>query len=174
MDNVSPNSDSVHIGAIDPRSTHATSAMGEYFAELATRFSDGFEPGDTLTEDAKFFEAPYGAFLLIQESHDDRGSPDNEEVLGCGAVRLLTDEIAEIKRMWISAPARGRGLGRLLLGRLEEEATRLGARRVRLDTNSVLVEAIAMYESTGYQQIERYNDNPFAQRWFEKQLALKE
>ena len=43
---------------------------------------------------------------------------------------------------------------------------------VRLDTNSVLTEAIAMYERAGYRAIERYNDNPYARAWFEKGLRV--
>ena len=41
---------------------------------------------------------------------------------------------------------------------------------VRLDTHSSLAEAIAMYERAGYHAIERYNDNPWARRWFAKDL----
>ncbi len=44
-------------------------------------------------------------------------------------------------------------------------------RMVRLDTNATLGTAIAMYESAGYRAIERYNDNPFAQCWFEKPIV---
>jgi GNAT superfamily N-acetyltransferase len=65
---------------------------------------------------------------------------------------------------------RGLGLGRRLLARLEDVARDLGRTRVVLDTNEVLVEAIAMYERAGYRSIERYNDNPYAHRWFAKDL----
>ena len=41
---------------------------------------------------------------------------------------------------------------------------------VRLDTNGTLVEAVAMYDRAGYRRIERYNDNPYASAWFEKDL----
>lgn len=64
----------------------------------------------------------------------------------------------------------GPGFGTALLDDLEARSRGLGHRIVRLDTNSVLAEAIAMYERAGYRSIERYNDNPFAQRWFEKSL----
>ncbi len=47
----------------------------------------------------------------------------------------------------------------------------LGHTTVRLDTNGTLVEAIAMYERAGYRHIGRYNDNPYAQAWFEKELG---
>jgi len=57
-----------------------------------------------------------------------------------------------------------------VLEHLEHEGRSLGCTMVRLDTNSVLTEAIAIYRSAGYLPIERYNDNPFARCWFEKQL----
>jgi ribosomal protein S18 acetylase RimI-like enzyme len=47
----------------------------------------------------------------------------------------------------------------------------LGCERIVLDTNSVQTEAISMYERAGYRSRERYNDNPYALRWFEKHLA---
>lgn len=83
----------------------------------------------------------------------------------------MEPEIAEIKRMWIAPSWRGLQLGKTMLHRLEQGAAELGCRTVRLDTNSVLKEAIAMYESAGYDTIDRYNDNPYAKRWFEKSLG---
>ena len=81
------------------------------------------------------------------------------------------DEVtAEIKRMWVHEQWRGRGLGSRMLGSLEQHALRLGHGRVILDTNSTLVEAIAMYRRAGYRDIGRYNDNPYALCWFEKLL----
>lgn len=47
----------------------------------------------------------------------------------------------------------------------------MGNHTVRLDTNSVLQEAIALYASSGYREIGRYNDNPYARHWFEKTLG---
>ena len=57
-----------------------------------------------------------------------------------------------------------------LLRHLEQVAADLGHTTVWLDTNGTLVEAIAMYERSGYRHIGRYNDNPYAQVWFEKKL----
>ena len=73
--------------------------------------------------------------------------------------------------MWVSDDWRGAGLGGRLLRDLEEHARGLGHRTLRLDTNGVLVEAIAMYDRAGYRRIGRYNDNPYAQVWFEKDLV---
>jgi hypothetical protein len=53
---------------------------------------------------------------------------------------------------------------------LEALARGVGIETLRLDTNPVLVEAQAMYRREGYREIARYNDNPYAHRWFEKNL----
>ena len=76
----------------------------------------------------------------------------------------------DIKRMWLRSDVRGRGLGRALLGHLMDEARTLGVDRVRLDTNETLVEAIALYESSGFVAVERFNDDPHATHFFERAL----
>ncbi|MCE9621463.1 MAG: GNAT family N-acetyltransferase [Actinomycetia bacterium] len=135
--------------------------MTRYFTELDSRFDGGFEPGDTLTVDAASMTAPAGAFVVARS---------DGAAIGCGGVIRMDDRSAEIKRMWVDPEWRGLGLGKGLLANLESHAARLGFSVVRLDTNSALTEAIAMYEGAGYRAIERYNDNPYARHWFEKQL----
>jgi len=135
--------------------------MDAYFAELAQRFPGGFDPGDALDEAATAFNPPMGVFVLALA---------NGQSVGCGATQFLDAHTAEIKRMWVSPAYRGRGVGRQLLTRLESEARVAGRTRVLLDTNGTLTEAIAMYGSQGYVPVERYNDNPYAQHWFEKLL----
>jgi transcriptional regulator len=93
-----------------------------------------------------------------------------DRLVGCGGVRMHGD-VAEIKRMFVTATARGAGIGRLLLGALVDRSQQLGATVVRLDTNDVLTEAISLYSSGGFREIERYNDNPHAHRWFELRLS---
>ena len=135
--------------------------MLAYFAELDARFPHGFDPGDTLESDADAFREPTGRFIVAM---------DGDAVAGCGGVQLLESTVAEIKRMWVSPEHRGQGVGGRLLSHLEELASGLGADTVRLDTNTVLTEAIRMYTTRGYVDIDAYNDNPFAKRWFEKSL----
>jgi ribosomal protein S18 acetylase RimI-like enzyme len=72
--------------------------------------------------------------------------------------------------MWVASSARGMGVGRRLLTELERQATARGSRAVRLDTNRTLTEAIAMYRSSGYEEIDAFNDERYAHHWFEKQL----
>lgn len=151
----------VTFSAADARCDAAVGAMTAYFEELADRFPEGFDPGDTLVADAGTFDAPDGVFVLMHNA---------AEVVGCGGVHKLDDRCGEIKRMWVRKDHRGKGLGRTLLAALEAEGRRLGYEAIRLDTNSALTEAISMYESNGYRTIPRYNDNPFARHWFEKEL----
>lgn len=63
--------------------------------------------------------------------------------------------------------------GDRMLNRLEDDATALGHTVVRLDTNATLTDAITLYERNGYRSIERYNDNPYAERWFEKDVRSR-
>jgi GNAT superfamily N-acetyltransferase len=151
--------DAFTFDIVDPRSSEARAAMEAYFAELDSLFPGGFDPGDALTADAPAFDPPGGAFVLIR---------DGSAVAGCGGMLTLPDGVGEIKRMWVDPVYRGRGLAPRLLAFLEHESRRCGHRAVRLDTNGVLVRAIAMYERSGYQPTVRYNDNPYAERWFEK------
>ena len=72
--------------------------------------------------------------------------------------------------MWVAPHARGLGIARRLLDTLEQRARQAGMRRVVLDTNKALVEAQAMYRKAGYRSTERYNDNSYADFWFEKDL----
>ena len=73
--------------------------------------------------------------------------------------------------MWVDRPHRGLGIAGRLLEALEHEAAARGHERVRLYTNRSLGEAKAMYRSRGYVEIPRYNDDPFADHWFEKRLS---
>ena len=75
--------------------------------------------------------------------------------------------------MWVAGAWRGVGLGVRMLEVLERTVVELGYRRVVLDTNASLTEAITMYERCGYAPTDRYNDNPYAQLWFAKQLATR-
>jgi ribosomal protein S18 acetylase RimI-like enzyme len=94
-----------------------------------------------------------------------------DQPMGCGGLKFHGNAPAEIKRMWIAPTARGIGLGRRLLRELEEHARRAGATRLRLETNRSLHEAIGLYRRSGYIEIEPYNDEPYADYWFEKRLS---
>jgi DNA-binding MarR family transcriptional regulator/GNAT superfamily N-acetyltransferase len=154
----------VTIDAVDPASAGAQRCVLHYYAELDDRFAAGFDPAVARAVDLDEVRPPAGVFLVASL----RGDP-----VGCGAVKLHGDW-AEIKRMWVDSSARGLGVGKRLLGALEERAAAGGARSVRLDTNGSLIEAIALYRSSGYAEIAAFNDEPYADHWFEKPLPSGE
>jgi GNAT superfamily N-acetyltransferase len=146
----------VRIEREDESSSDARWCLGHYFAELAERFEDSFDPSRTLPA------AGLDAFLVARVS----GQP-----AGCGALKTLRPGVGEILRMWVDREHRGLGIGGRLLAALEAEAVALGHRRVRLYTNRSLAEAQAMYRGRGYVEIARYNDDPYATHWFQRDLA---
>lgn len=146
-----------------PGSPDARACVAAYVGELGRRFEEGFDPGNgNPTPDDAALTPPAGCFLLARLD----GRP-----VGCGALRRLSPGTGEIKRMWVAPEARGLGLSRRLLAALEDQARALGFERVRLDTNRALTEAQALYRSAGYRAIARFNDNPYADLWFEKGLS---
>jgi ribosomal protein S18 acetylase RimI-like enzyme len=146
----------------DPSTPAAQHCLREYFAELDRRFDVGFDPGRSNVPDAGAFAAPNGALLIASLW---------SEPLGCGGLIWQDDGSAYIKRMWIDPSARGLGIGRRLLAELEALAVRHGCETVRLETNRGLTEAIALYRSAGYVEVEPFNDDePYADHWFVKRL----
>lgn len=151
----------VEIRAVDPAGELAGHCLREYLRELDDRFDGGFDPVGSLPADAADLRPPAGLFLVATL----QGEP-----VGCGALKLHGHAPVEIKRMWVSPEARGVGLGRRLLGELERQAAERGARCVRLETNRALAEAVAMYRSAGYREVQPFNHEPYADHWFEKEL----
>jgi DNA-binding MarR family transcriptional regulator/GNAT superfamily N-acetyltransferase len=151
----------VEIGAIDPAHPSARHCLAQYFAELDRRFDAGFDLSRSLPADLDEMRPPAGVFVVAAL----RGQP-----IGCGALKLHGREPAELKRMWVDPTARGLGVGRRLLADLEARAAASGARAVRLETNASLTEAIALYRSSGYREVDAFNDERYADHWFEKRL----
>jgi DNA-binding MarR family transcriptional regulator/GNAT superfamily N-acetyltransferase len=149
----------VRVELADATSSEGRACLERYFAELAARFEAGFEPAGGVAAAAREFTPPGGAFVVARL----------DGAVGCGGVRFHGG-YGEIKRMWVAPQARGMGIARRILRRLEDLFSDRGLRIVRLDTNRVLAEAQALYRSSGYREIPRFNENPYAHHWFEKTL----
>jgi DNA-binding MarR family transcriptional regulator len=151
---------SIDIVQTNPRAEAARYCLGEYYGELSRRFEGGFEVSLSRDPDAADMISPRGAFFVAMSD----GLP-----LGCVGLKGGSD-YAEIKRLWVSPSARGLGIARRLMDAAEQAARNLSIRLLRLDTNSALAEAGRLYRSTGWTEIERFNDDPYPDLFFEKQL----
>ena len=152
----------VEIGPTDPEAADARFCLDAYFSELGTRFDRGFDPARSISADDDELRPPAGVLLVARL---------RSEPIGCGALKFHRRAPTEIKRMWVAPSARGLGVGRKLLAALEQRAREHGRRTVRLETNRALTEAIAMYRSAGYVEVDAFNDEPYAHHWFEKRLG---
>lgn len=104
------------------------------------------------------YEPPDGRLLLLYV---------NEEAGGCIAFRKIASATCEMKRLFLRPGFRGKGLGRILVEAAVEEARQLGYKRMRLDTvPGKMDDAISLYRSFGFKEIEPYYDTPLNQTIF--------
>lgn len=110
--------------------------QGEYVIRYGGRDETPVDPAD--------FTPPEGTFLLL---HRDA------TLVGCAGLRRRSDEDVEVKRMLVRQAYRGRGYARELLALVEEEARSMGFARIMMETGLAQPEAMALYESSGYEPI---------------------
>ncbi|HET6854279.1 MAG TPA: GNAT family N-acetyltransferase [Pyrinomonadaceae bacterium] len=130
---------------------HARSLFQEYAAGLGISLCfQNFDrelaslPGD--------YEPPDGRLLLATE---------DDQLAGCIALRKLGDGVCEMKRLFIRPAYRGKGLGRVLVAAIIDEARQLGYTHMRLDTiPGRMDQAIALYRSIGFVEIAPYYESP--------------
>ena len=107
--------------------------------EIRARYGGQEEPG----------AAPTAADVsVVLVARDEDGTP-----LGCGALRALGDGVAEVKRMYVTPDARGRGVSKAVLAALEEAAQERGWTTLRLETGPLQPEAVGLYSGAGYRPI---------------------
>ncbi len=152
----------VTIAVEPPGSPDARWCIGQYLTELGERFNTGYDPAKAKPTSEAEFTPPHGYFVVARLE----GRP-----VACGALKRPEPTTGEIKRLWTDPSTRGLGIGRKLLGTLEGLAREAGMTRVRLDSNRVLTEAMALYSRAGYVEVPAFNDDPYAQIWLAKALA---
>lgn len=125
------------IGFADPR---VQLLVSEALGDLSERYGgSGDDTPIALTD----FDPPDGRFFVAVL---------DGQLIGCGGWRRHGDD-AELKRMFTTKTARGRGVARRLLTAIEQSARAAGLSRVILETGDRQPEAIGLYESAGYVRI---------------------
>ena len=146
----------------DYASDIATRCLNAYAAELSKRLGLEFDLKKAGDPELSQMKHPHGTFVVARLG---------DMPVGCVGVKGSGGSLAEIKRMWIAPSARGLGLARRLMTTAEDAARSIGIKTLRLDTNSTLFEAVSLYRNMGWTEIERFNDDPYPDLFFEKPLS---
>jgi GNAT superfamily N-acetyltransferase len=115
-------------------------------AELQQEYVVRYGGPDETPVDPREFDPPGGAFLIAEV---------NEDLVGCAGLRRHDPIVVELKRMYVRAAHRRRGVARALLAGVEDRARELGYRQVLLETGSRQPEAVALYQASGYRPHEK-------------------
>ena len=133
----------VEIRAARPEDPGVQRLLAEALGDLSRRYGG---TGDDTPVAADDFVPPRGRFFVAR---------DGDDLIGCGGWRAHGVD-AELKRMYTTPAARGRGVARRVLAAIEESARADGRRRLILETGDRQPEAIALYVSAGYRRIEDF------------------
>lgn len=140
----------------------ARALFAEYMALVAERLGGGpFAPREDIFATPEAFSGPGAAWVVLYE--DGRA-------VACGGLRTREPGVGEIKRMFVTASARGRGHGRRMLTELEGLARAAGHRRVLLLTTEILTEARALYAAAGYRVLSTPLEGDRQDYWLQKEL----
>jgi DNA-binding MarR family transcriptional regulator/ribosomal protein S18 acetylase RimI-like enzyme len=155
------NRDQLDIRPADPDAPEALACQRAYFDEVVARVAAARPEHFPLPDPhSDSYRPPQGRFLIAWS---------DDLPVGCVGLRALGGTTAEVKRLWVHGSARGQGLSRRLMSAIEAEARAMGHRALKLDTNSALTEAVALYRATGWTDIAPYTTPP-ADTWLGKPL----
>ncbi|SCL21735.1 Acetyltransferase (GNAT) family protein [Micromonospora pallida] len=133
----------VRVGSESWDGVDGTRLRAAQRAELDARYgNDDHEPGAAPTAE------DIGVFLVARDA--------DGAAVGCGALRLLGPDSAEIKRMYVEPAVRGTGAAVAILRALEHEARHRGVVKLLLETGTAQPDAMRFYEREGYDRIDNF------------------
>lgn len=140
----------IRVTQVNPLDSVATGLIAELSSELAKIYPDShggdgsgaFKPQDVMV--------PRAAFVVAWL---------DDEAVGCGALRPMDEaDTVEVKRMFVRSAMRGKGISRTILNTLEDIARDFDYRVAKLETGTRQIEAIGLYESSGYERTDCYGE----------------
>ena len=115
----------------------------------------------SIEEIGKYFP-PKGRLILCT---------DETRIIATAFMRKLGDNIGEIKRMYVQPLYRGKGIARELLERLIKEAQSIGYTKLRLDSGPFMKEALNLYHSVGFKEIDPYAESEVLQEGIPEEIS---
>lgn len=125
---------------------HDRQAVSQLIGSVLGEYGLGWEPRGAdrdVVEVERFYRSTGGEFWVVE---------DRDEIVGTSGYYPVErgNKAVEIRKMYLLPSVRGRGLGRFLLAQLERSIASGGFQTIWIETASVLVEAIQLYERSGY------------------------
>ena len=156
----------ITFAVVDPSSVPAIDILRRYNADIVGRFYGRAASDEEVLR------------VMIDEPSDDLAGDSGrfvvafavKSVVGCGGARFISDDIAELTRVFVDPIGRRGGVGASLIGYIENIVRESGRSRIRLDTRADLVEARRLYSRLGYVDVPAFNSEPYAEVWLEKRL----
>ena len=112
--------------------------------------------GDNAHLNVDELRPPLGLFLVARRER---------HLVGGVGLRSIADpahHFAEVKRLWVRPDLRREGIGLTLMNEIEVLARELGYATLFLETGPAQPEALALYESNGWTEIDQYPDGAFS------------
>jgi ribosomal protein S18 acetylase RimI-like enzyme len=151
----------VRLEALDPTDPRSQGAITQFLNEMVERV--GADVLEIDVEQEAIEDAGKNFFIVALD--------DRDNVVGCGQLRQVEAKIGQIRRLWVNPVLRGRSIGRRLLSALEGAGAVAGFDVIRLEVYEALTEAILLFETSGYTNVEPFEESPPDLRAYQKQLV---
>lgn len=135
-----------------------TELLKEYYALMVARIEadggfagDGSKAIEEFWDEVDKFMPPDGRLFLAENGAGD--------MIGCGMMKKIGPDVAELKRLYVTPSARSTGLGRQLVERRIMAAQEMGVKTLLVDTLKANVEMQGLYRSLGFEEIDGYSES---------------